>query len=568
MAAASGALCAAGRVVAGGGALQKEGQTLREGEQNTQVLREKLKGLEKELTEVLQPRMRRCNEEATGRRQRSGDLQEAIEHLGEARAKAAEEVGGLSKRQLSEIRRLLRSPPEPVKRTLAACWLLLHCQRFKDKPSAVRFDEKTDWPRCQRMLVDEGFIASVLSFDSKQLDEVPSVPACVAQSLGIADAGAPKVRPALRRSATVPVKPQPPLDIAAVLRASEPCGPLLHWVQALIVEHTERIKLQAELTEAVAARTKAESSEAEAEADLAEAEALLGRLREALASQEAALEQLAAEKMAAEKALRDIRRLDSIAVPTKAPKVSESPKASPEKKAEKIPIPIELEVSGTLAAVEQKLAQCGVPFKRADAQVLEGDPQQALILPRIAEILKDHRGKLKLLLKGHQAEGEEPGTDLERSLAVYQWLVEVAGCAPGLLRLKGCGSTAGLGQLVVPVPIQELVIRSGPKPAEMEGMNFPSGLYFAKDSTSLLPEIEVLLPPLGKALEEHAVRLEGHVDRDENPDLAGRRAVRVRELLMELGVPRTQMRPQSCKALHPLSRTQLAVNRRVELHIL
>ena len=28
---------------------------------------------------------------------------------------------------------------------------------------------------------------------------------------------------------------------------------------------------------------------------------------------------------------------------------------------------------------------------------------------------------------------------------------------------------------------QELVIRSGPKPAEMEGMNFPSGLYFAKD---------------------------------------------------------------------------------------
>eukprot|EP00913_Durusdinium_trenchii_P003285 g3040.t1 len=124
--------------------------------------------------------------------------------------------------------------------------------------------------------------------------------------------------------------------------------------KALIVEHTERIKLQAELTEAVAARTKAESSEAEAEADLAEAEALLGRLREALASQEAALEQLAAEKMAAEKALRDIRRLDSIAVPTKAPKVSESPKASPEKKAEKIPIPIELEVSGTLAAVEQK----------------------------------------------------------------------------------------------------------------------------------------------------------------------------------------------------------------------
>lgn len=32
---------------------------------------------------------------------------------------------------------------------------------------------------------------------------------------------------------------------------------------------------------------------------------------------------------------------------------------------------------------------------------------------------------------------------------------QVAGCAPGLLRLKGCGSTAGLGQLVIPVPIQD-----------------------------------------------------------------------------------------------------------------
>ena len=43
------------------------------------------------------------------------------------------------------------------------------------------------------------------------------------------------------------------------------------------------------------------------------------------------------------------------------------------------------------------------------------------------------------------------GTERARSLAVLQG----SGCAPGLLRLKGCGSTAGLGQLVVPVPIQE-----------------------------------------------------------------------------------------------------------------
>jgi len=554
-------------VLAGASNLRKESFTLKEGEQSVVLLKEKLRELEEQLEGTLRPKMRQCNEDATSSRQRCEDLHEAISRLGEARAKAAQEVGGLSKRQLAEIRQLLRSPPDPVKRVLAACWLLLHCQRFKDKPSsAVRFDEKADWPRCQRMLVDEGFIASVLFYDSKQLEEVPSVPACVAQNLGFSPPSpgvAPKARPSLRRSATVPVKQ--PLDETSVLRASEPCVPLLTWVQELIKEHNERIKLSAELTQANATKAQAESEEAEAEADLAEAEALLARLREALATQETMLEQLTADKNAAEKALQDIRRLDSLGTPAPVKSPKKAKKTEPE---EKVPVPIELEISGTLAVFEQKLAQCGVPFKRADAQVLEGDPQQALILPRIADIMKEHRGKLKLQLEGHQAEGEEPGTDLERSLAVYQWLVEVAGCAPGLLRLKGCGSTAGLGQLVIPVPIQELVFRSGPKPAEME--NFPSGLYFAKDSIDLLPETIELLAPLGKAFadENYAVRLEGHVDKDENPDLAGQRAARVRELLMELGVPRTKMRPQSCKALHPLSRTKHAVNRRVELHIL
>eukprot|EP00434_Breviolum_minutum_P021776 symbB.v1.2.019221.t1/scaffold1565.1/size111341/8 len=682
----SGALSAAGRTLVagtGGSNLRKESFTLKEGEQSVVLLKEKLRELEEQLEGTLRPKMRQCNEDASSSRQRPS-------------AAWAKHV------------------PKQHKR-----WV-----RFKDKPSsAVRFDEKADWPRCQRMLVDEGFIASVLFYDSKQLEEVPSVPACVAQNLGFSPPSpgvAPKARPSLRRSATVPVN-RPPLDETSVLRASEPCVPLLTWVQELIKEHNERIKLSAELTQANATKAQAESEEAEAEADLAEAEALLARLREALATQETMLEQLTADKNAAEKALQDIKRLDSLGTPAPVKSPKKAKKTEPQ---EKVPVPIELEISGTLAVFEQKflffsptamvrylrgsavllfssiltcfvgiqkeslhmlrgnilrhgwadkdwnwgspfgtahdeamalrerldtqeqreawatrlksgevdieelklalglriqhaaragmdgdgvgwtlmqdmaackyegsdgqkllkedldrliltisgkdssLAQCGVPFKRADAQVLEGDPQQALILPRIADIMKEHRGKLKLQLEGHQAEGEEPGTDLERSLAVYQWLVEVAGCAPGLLRLKGCGSTAGLGQLVIPVPIQELVFRSGPKPAEME--NFPSGLYFAKDSIDLLPETIELLAPLGKAFadENYAVRLEGHVDKDENPDLAGQRAARVRELLMELGVPRTKMRPQSCKALHPLSRTKHAVNRRVELHIL
>eukprot|EP00971_Amphidinium_carterae_P230947 4582982-Amphidinium_carterae.1 len=51
------------------------------------------------------------------------------------------------------------------------------------------------------------------------------------------------------------------------------------------------------------------------------------------------------------------------------------------------------------------------------------------------------QGRLKFLIEGHREEDEADGTDLERSLAVYQWLVEVAGAPPGLLRLKGRSTT-------------------------------------------------------------------------------------------------------------------------------
>eukprot|EP00435_Cladocopium_sp_Y103_P043289 s943_g12.t1 len=92
---ASGALSAAGRTLVAGtgaGTLQKEAHTLKEGEQSVAVLREKLRDLEKELEGALRPRMRQCNEDATGSRQRCEDLREAISRLGEARAKAAEEA--------------------------------------------------------------------------------------------------------------------------------------------------------------------------------------------------------------------------------------------------------------------------------------------------------------------------------------------------------------------------------------------------------------------------------------------------------------------------------------------
>ena len=41
-------------------------------------------------------------------------------------------------------------------------------------------------------------------------------------------------------------------------------------------------------------------------------------------------------------------------------------------------LPLKTQGSAGQKVVLLRLAQCGVPFKRADAQVLEGDPQQAV----------------------------------------------------------------------------------------------------------------------------------------------------------------------------------------------
>eukprot|EP00439_Symbiodinium_sp_Y106_P071690 s50_g12.t4 len=356
--AAAGALSAAGRAVAGGGApsLQNESNALEEARLRCEGLRASLAEEEDGLRRRLRPRLTEASAAAVPARAERTELQKALDSLADARLRAAEEVGGLSKKQLAEIRQLLRSPPDPVKRTLAAAWLLLHCHRFKEKPaSAVRFDEKADWPRCQKMLVDEGFVSSALNYDAKQLDEAPAVAAHVATaylglSTGTSSAPAPgaSAKPALRRSATVPVKA--PLELAAVARASAPCETLLRWVQELVAEHVSRLKLQEALRSAEAKAAEAEAAEAKAEADVAEAEASLGRLREALSAEEAALAALMAEKAAAEKAVRDLRKLESLgtvtpkAAPTAAP-ASRPPKKSPE---------IELEVNSTLAVVEQK----------------------------------------------------------------------------------------------------------------------------------------------------------------------------------------------------------------------
>eukprot|EP00971_Amphidinium_carterae_P170168 3371796-Amphidinium_carterae.1 len=67
--------------------------------------------------------------------------------------------------------------------------------------------------------------------------------------------------------------------------------------------------------------------------------------------------------------------------------------------------------------------------------------------------------------------------------------------------------------------------------------------------------------------EESTVRIEGHADKTESIDLAKERAIGVRDALAEMGVPAKQMRWETCKSLHPMSRRHAVLNQRVEVHL-
>ncbi|CAE8587237.1 unnamed protein product, partial [Polarella glacialis] len=155
-----------------------ERAVLTEAAGSSEALRSPAAALEAQLRDELRPRLREASKAAAAPRRRAEELTDALEALAAARCLATEQVGQLAKRQLSEIRQMMRSPPDAVKRTLAAAWLLLNCERFRSSKaaSAIRFDETADWPRCQRMLADEGFVNVVLSFDPRRLDDAPFVP--------------------------------------------------------------------------------------------------------------------------------------------------------------------------------------------------------------------------------------------------------------------------------------------------------------------------------------------------------------------------------------------------------
>lgn len=487
-------------------------------------------------------------------------LQTRLAELKLCRLAAAEQIGRLSRRELSEIKQLARSPPEAVRRTLAATWLLLHAERFKGRaPSAVKFDEAKDWMRVKRMLADEAFIDKILEFDFAGLSQVRHVALYVASHyLGLGElAGAQNdtivlhgdsklatVR--LQRTESRPMAKvhKAPLEVRAVTRASEPCGALLIWIHRLLQELLERDKLEAELK------------------PCEEQLRILTHRSEALQTQRRRSPRPTSPIMV----LRTPRRLEPIHVPVAKVMLKEAVE-TPAKLLASPTWRIELDVTGRLASVRQQLSKCRVSFPKNE----QGLDTSCPALSKVASILKEHRGRLKLRLLGHNEWGEMELVDLQRGEAVLRWLTDNSGIAFGLLRTEGAGLGDGCGgRCVVPVPIQELVPLYGPISQEVASNSAPVGLYFEAGSHIPGPEASAILAEMAAWLRRETCAeavIEGHTDHAEPYDLSSRRAEAVREVLIRLGVSakRLVMLPQG-KA-YPLSRIHAAPNRRAELHL-
>lgn len=582
-----------------------EGGALADCHTGLDTLRQEATSLEARLREDLRPKLRQAGDAVDDLERAAGRLRVALEDLGRARQEASEKVGQLTKRQLSEIKQLSKSPPDVIRRTLAACWLLLNSDRFQGKPAAaVQFDDAKDWHRCQRMLADDSFVSRVVGFDPGVLVATPAVPLYVAASyLGLGPQAAPMSatqsmpssppaspsRGGGRRSmlsaggasaaalgprASQRLLPPTPLSAEVVARACEPCGALFRWEHELVAEHVERCRLQAELAAFEAELSGAAARREALERGVGEAEAALARALEDAAARERALEQLRREEAEAKKAARNLQRLDSLMEPGPTPaadsdSAAESPPARRARRPQTPPsVPVEVEVRGTMAAVEHQVARLRVPFLAGQSRVLEGDMEQALVLPKIFAVLKEQLG-LKLILEGHCEEGEEHGCDLERSLSVFEWLVLIAGTPPGMLRVKSVGSSAGMGRCVVPVPIHEVVVSKGPLIAELASTVAKPGIYFEDGKIDLGAEARSVIAALATCIleDEHSVRLEGHTATGEPDQVAMKRAIAVRDALLALGVPRPALKAESCKSLYPISRLTLAMNRRVEVHL-
>lgn len=228
---------------------------------------------------------------------------------------------------------------------------------------------------------------------------------------------------------------------------------------------------------------------------------------------------------------------------------------------------VELHVTGGLASISEQLARSSITFGRGKSEMPESDGRHAASLAKVASLLSEYRGRLKVLLQGHREADERPGVDVERVQAVCRRLVQGAGVCAGLLRAEGRG--AGAGRCVMLAPICELVPLYGPISAEAASASAQVGLYFDDRQAEVISETDVIVAEMARWLRHEGVAatVEGHTDKAEPEELALERAHVIRRALVRRGVAPRQLRCAARGCAHPLSAVSAAPNRRAEIHL-
>lgn len=164
----------------------------------------------------------------------------------EAATRALTDLGG---RPLSEIKQLAKHPPEAVRRSLAAIWVLLHADHFAGR--TVRFDDLRDWRWVQRMLAEDSFISQILNFTVEKLGRYPNVQKYLLALFSLEGPPSPRVSRKTFRNKTSRGRRSscPCLEVEAVERASQPCGALCRWILSMVTLLFHQPRLTGDLKE-------------------------------------------------------------------------------------------------------------------------------------------------------------------------------------------------------------------------------------------------------------------------------------------------------------------------------
>lgn len=235
---------------------------------------------------------------------------------------------------------------------------------------------------------------------------------------------------------------------------------------------------------------------------------------------------------------------------------------------------VELTADAPSEVDQRALSQLRVPFGANSDEVTSAEnPEQTAALKRLSEIVQPKGTHAtwhpKVCLEGRRQSGEAKGIEVARVIAVFKWLVDRGVAEPGVLRL-GAHIKPKAGGSVLATPIRELCVLRGPLQTELS-VDLPPGLFFDASSSiltaaSLAVVKEMALWLQAEEHEEITITIEGHADRLEK-DVSLSRAKAVHDAIAFHGVSPDRMCTQASSSWHPVSRSAMAMNRRVEVHV-